>query len=289
MAFELGILFAFGAMLCWGFGDFFIQRSTRKFGDIESLAFIGLIGSFGLLPFVIQDLPLLFSIPNLAMLGMIGLITFAFAITDLEALKKGKLSVVDVVLGLELPITIVFGFMFFRETLSVLQLIIILLIFAGIVLISLRSLSKQNPFKGLEKGVFLAFLAAIGMSVVNFLTAVGSKQVSPLLAVWFPWVIFTIISIALIWRREGLPKFFENAKKFSAVILAMGICDTLAWLFFAFAVLENELAIAVAITESYVVLALFLGVWLNKEKIFLHQYAGAAIALCATIALGFIA
>ena len=67
----------------------------------------------------------------------------------------------------------------------------------------------------------------------------------------------------------------------------MGIFDTLAWLFFAFAVLENELAITIAITESYPAVALLLGVLVNKEKIRVHQYAGATIALAASIALAF--
>ena len=33
MVFEIGILFALAALVFWGFGDFLIQRSTRKFGD----------------------------------------------------------------------------------------------------------------------------------------------------------------------------------------------------------------------------------------------------------------
>ena len=37
MSISVGIGLAFVAMLCWGFGDFLIQRSTRKVGDIEAL------------------------------------------------------------------------------------------------------------------------------------------------------------------------------------------------------------------------------------------------------------
>ena len=37
---SLGIGLAFVAMLCWGFGDFLIQRATRKIGDFEILAVI---------------------------------------------------------------------------------------------------------------------------------------------------------------------------------------------------------------------------------------------------------
>ena len=76
MIIETSLLFAFLAMLCWGFGDFFIQRTTRKIGDVESLAYIGIIGSIILLPFVIKDFSLLFSFKNLALLFLLGIITF---------------------------------------------------------------------------------------------------------------------------------------------------------------------------------------------------------------------
>ncbi len=57
--FELSLLAAFGAMICWGIGDFLIQRTVRKVGDIEALAFIGIVGSVGLIPFVWNDLKLI--------------------------------------------------------------------------------------------------------------------------------------------------------------------------------------------------------------------------------------
>ncbi len=65
MGFELAVLFAFGAMLCWGIGDFLIQRTVRKIGDVETLAFIGLIGSIVLLPFVLPQISMIFSLGNI--------------------------------------------------------------------------------------------------------------------------------------------------------------------------------------------------------------------------------
>ena len=81
-------------MLCWGFGDFFIQRTTRKIGDVESLAYIGVIGIIGLLPFVLKDFSLLFSLKNLLLLVLLGVITFVVALFNFEALKDGKLSII---------------------------------------------------------------------------------------------------------------------------------------------------------------------------------------------------
>ncbi len=285
MIFELSVLAAFGAMLCWGFGDFFIQRSTRESGDIESIAFIGIIGSVLLLPLVLSELPLLFSIPNLVFLAFIGIVTLAAALLNFEALKEGKLSVIEVIFEIELPVTVVLGLFFFGETLSTPQAAAILFILAGICLISLSSLSRQHYLKRFEKGIFLAIVSAVAMALLDFATAVGSRIVSPAMAVWVPCLVFTAICLLLIRQREGFPRLLQNAKKFSSDILGMGVFDTLAWLLFAIAVLEKELAVTIAITGSYPAIALLLGVLVNKEKMRPHQYTGAAMALLASIAL----
>lgn len=287
MPLGFSIIAAFGAMLCWGVGDFLIQRSTRKVGDIEALALIGIIGTILLLPFAVQDIPLLFSVENIALLSFLGIVTFFVAIIEFEALKKGKLSVIEVVMEIELPVTALLGFMFFRETLSPVQSAVILLIFIGIFLISLKSFSK-NPLKGLEKGVLLAVIGAIGMALMNFLTAAGARLISPLMAIWVPWVVFTAVSLFFIWRKEGLRNFCSNAMKFKLVVFGMGLFDTMAWLFFATALLRNELAITTAITESYPAIGIFLGTFINKEKIFIRQYAGAVLALASSFCLAFV-
>ncbi len=61
-----------------------------------------------------------------------------------------------------------------------------------------------------------------------------------------------------------------------------------AWVFYAFAVVQNDIAITTAITESYPAIALLLGIWLNKEKIKAHQCIGAGLALIASILLAFV-
>src|SRR3989338_1458490 len=89
MDINLGVIFAFVAMFSWGIGDFLIQRSVRKVGDVEALAYIGIIGSVGLLPFIAGELPLLLLPGNLALMFGLGVVTFIAALFDFEALKKG--------------------------------------------------------------------------------------------------------------------------------------------------------------------------------------------------------
>lgn len=285
MGLEVSLIFAFLAMLCWAFGDFFIQKCTRKIGDIECLAFIGIIGSIMVFPFAVKDFHLLFSLQNLFLLVIFSVITFIAAVFDFEALKKGKISVVDVVLEIELPVTIILGIFLFGESLSLGQMGVISLIFVGIILIAIKSFSH---FKGkLEKGVFLTFLAAIFMGVVNISMAYSGRNISPLITIWSIWFITGIFSIIFLIKKRTLIKTAKDSRKYWKIILTMGIFDTLAWLFFVFATLKSEISVIIAITESYPALAIFLGVWFNHEKINWHQYVGAALALGASITLAF--
>lgn len=277
MVIQISFLFALAAMIFWGFGDFFIQKTTRKIGDVEALAYIGMFGSIALSPLIIRDFHLLFSLPNLLLLFFLGVITFIGALFNFEALKEGKLSIIDVILELELPVAIILSIVFLKEALSIIQIIIILFIFLAIVLMATKSFSHWKT--RLEKGVIYAIIGAIGMGVIDFLTGISSQKISPLMAIWLPWIIVSLLCIIFILRREGINRFVKNGIKFKYIILAMSIFDTLAWLFYAFALSKNEISLITAITESYPAIALFLAVWLNKEKIRWYQYLGAIIAL----------
>lgn len=289
MALELAVLIAFGAMICWGIGDFLIQRTTRKIGDVETLAWIGIIGSIGLLPLIIKDLSKISSWSQILVLLVLGVVTFFGALANFEALKKGKLAVIEIVMTLELPITVLLALLFFQEQLTVIQTSTVALVFLGVVLIATEKFSHVHSLlRGLEKGVLLALLGAVGMGVINFLTGTSAKSISPLLAIWVPWLVFTLLCLFVIeTRRGGVKTFAHHWQKHRWLIVAMGVFDTLAWLMYAFAVEGKEIALTIAITESYPAVALFLGLWLNKEKINWHQYCGAVLALGASVALGF--
>ena len=283
MAISLIVFFAFLAMLFWGVGDFFIQRSVRKIGNVESLAWIGLIGVVGLFPLVIRDLSLLQNSTNLILIIGLGIILFISSMFNFKALEEGKLSIIEVVLEAELPITIALSLFFLKESLSMIQVIVILLILLGIVLTAIRSFEH---FKSkVEKGVVLALLTAVLFGGVNILVGTSSKLVSPLMAIWGSWVVFTFISIIFIISKKGFKGFISHGSKNKKLILSMGILDTLAWAFYALAVSKSEISLITAITESYPAIALFMGVVFNKEKVMLHQYAGAFIAIVCSVLL----
>ena len=285
MSLGIGALIAaFTAMLCWAVGDFLIQKSTRKIGDLESLTFIAIIGTLALFPLVVSETGLLFSYQNLMLLLILGFFTFIAAMFDFEALRLSKLSTADIIMELELPITISLGYFFFNEGLTTLQLVITSLVFAGIILTATESLAHWRI--RWEKGAFMALLAAGGMGLLNFLTTVSSRRISPLMAVWAPWFILSIFCVLLIYKRGDFPRFVRHARRYKGLVLSMGVIDTVAWIAYSLAVFGENIGIITAITESYPAVAMFLGIAFNKEKINWHQYVGAAVAIISSIALG---
>ena len=98
----------------------------------------------------------------------------------------------------------------------------------------------------------------------------------------------SIISLVFIFKRERVKVFVEHGIRLKYWILIMGVLDILAWLAYAHAMEISNVAVITAITEAYPAVALFLGVWMNKERIKKHQYIGAGIALGASFLLAFV-
>lgn len=289
------IIFAFVAMICWGLGDFLIQKMSKKMGNLIALIWINFIGGLALFPLAIKDFSLITSWESFLNLFVLAVLDFAFGLTLLKAYEKGKLSVVEVILVLELPLTVILGLSFFREELNIIQLLLILIIVLGVVFISRRPrnlLTKIWEFitgknKRWERGVILALIAAIFSALYNFFIALNAKGLSPVLAIWFPWTI-SLFFLIIYMTFRGWSGFLASSKKNLKLIFLGSVIDVSAWLCFAVALSQNKLSITTAITESYPAIAVFLGIQFNKEKISFLQVMGAILALAASIAISLI-
>src|SRR3989344_5712612 len=124
---SMGIILAIVAMLSWGIGDFLIQRSTRSIGDMETLFVITGFGTLVLLPFVWNDIPLLFTNTesSLSILVFAGIVLCISALLQFEALRKGKLAVVEPIWSLEIPVSALLAYFIIGERLEPLQIVFI--------------------------------------------------------------------------------------------------------------------------------------------------------------------
>ncbi|MBX4181383.1 DMT family transporter [Candidatus Parcubacteria bacterium] len=283
----VGLTFAFIALISWGFGDFFIQQTTRVVGSWKALFFIGIVGLLGLFPFVKDDLASL-NIHNILLLGVLGVIVVFAALFDFEALREGKIAIVEPILGLELPITVGLSLALANESLSRTQLVLIAFVFIGIILAITEHRTHLHYHKRIfEKGVILAGVGAIGMALTNFLVGVSSQSISPLITIWFAHSLLAVVcGIYLIYKKE-FRNLISDVRNYPKPIIGQSILDNVAWVSFAKATTYIPISIATTITESYIALAVLLGLFVNREKLKTHQVIGITLAIIGVITLSY--
>lgn len=284
--YTIGIGLAFVAMLCWGFGDFLIQRSTRKIGNWETLFIICGFGTLVLLPFVWKNIPELFvgDIAPLAILFGGAVILLIAALLDFEALRIGKISVVEPIWSLEIPAATVLAFLILGERITTFQTVIIVLLIVGLILVSLKEKYSVKKFF-VEKGVVIAFFAAIVMGVANFFIGWGARVSDPLMVNFIINIFITIVTGIYLLKTGKLKKTFRDLSSNRSLLLPMAISDNAAWIAFAFAMSLAPIAIAVALSESYIIVAVLLGIFINKERLQRHQKFGLIMAFISAIVL----
>ncbi len=275
-------------MLCWGFGDFLIQRSTRKIGDWETLFLITLLGTIGLLPFVWKDFPNFFqNIDSTAwILGVAGILLFIAALLEFEALKEGKISVIEPTWSLEIPVAAILAAFILSESLTITQIILVATLIVGLFFVSYKGAITKKFF--LEKGVVISVFAAIMMGTTNFFVGWGARETDPLMINFVISFVSLLGSFIFLVVRGRVEKTFSHLIKYSKTLLPMMVLDNSAWIAFAFAMTLAPIGITVALSESYIIIAVILGIFISKEKLSRRQLAGLLVALTSAILLAMV-
>ena len=107
------------------------------------------------------------------------------------------------------------------------------------------------------------------------------------MANFFSDVFIFVITALLLFRNGKLFNTLKDLKKNMAIVLPMSIADKVAWVAFVFAMTLAPIAIATALSESYIIFAVLLGIFINREKLYVHQRIGlvGAIAVAITLAV----
>jgi drug/metabolite transporter (DMT)-like permease len=284
----MGIIFALIALVSWGVGDFLIQRSTRKFGDWVSLFYIEIFATVALLPFVFQDAVRLLAQPGEALLLLATSLVLLFAgVLDFEALRVGKISVIEPIYALEVPVAVMLAAVFIQERLDILEYMLIGLLVVGIILVATRNF-RHFQRAHLERGVWFAVIATLAMGGVNFLFGVSSRATSPLLINWFSSAFIAVVALLYLISTSRLSEIATDWRKHKSLIVSVSVIDNLAWVAYSFSTVFIPIGIATGISESYIAIAALLGLVLNREKLRTHQYVGLLISVSAVVVLAWI-
>lgn len=280
----MGILYAILAALTWAIGDFSIERNSRKEGSLRTLLYISLFAALLFLPFAYKDLGSIWQGKALALLLLSAAVFLFSSIFDFLALKTGKISVVEPICAFEVPVTALLAFAILGERLTGYQSLLIAIMVVGIFLVSVTDFSHLKNIHA-EKGAWFAVVATIGMGVANFTVAEAARVTTPFVVNWFAGVFIAVLLLIYFAATTGLRSSFRPLASNKLLTFSTVVADNLSWIFYTYAALTLPIAIAIALSESYIVLASILGFIYNKEKLRPHQVVGMVVCVIGVIFL----
>jgi drug/metabolite transporter (DMT)-like permease len=274
--------------LVYGFADFFGAIASRKLSSVLVTAVAGIVGFFFLLT-MIPFFGATFS-QQAVVAGIAAGVASAVGITALYAsLAIGPISIISpfgAVLGALVPLT--FGF-FIGDRFGPLGWLALALILVAVVLVGfVPGADVRLPS---AKGLALAFVAGAGIGTILIALKFSPSDSGLASVLVMRLVSAGLLNILLLatWlrlrRRNGSSPKSIIAGKFWWAVIAAGIFDSSANIFFTLALRSGSISVVSVLTALYPLGTIILARLILKERIARIQMFGVLLALSGSAIL----
>ena len=276
---------------CWGTADYMSRSQSERVGYFRTIIYshmITLMVVLALIPIISPKLA--FPVyPVLALIGA-GVINFAAFVFLYRAFHRGVVSVVAPVVYTYPAVTAVLAVVILGASLSVLQVVALAGIIAGVILLSTRFSELRAYLRGagaprLTKGVGLA----VGASLCFGMVYIGIGYAAPSVSVVLPVIFLRIIAIsagfllAPVLRQEAKPSRLVISK----TMIAMGVLEAFGFLAFTYGIeaAGSALPVVTALSGMGGAVATSYGLVFLKERLEPNQLLGVLLSLAGVFVL----
>ncbi len=285
----LTVILGFTTAVVYGFADFFGAIASRKLSSVLVTAVAGIVGFFFLLT-MIPFFGATFS-QQAVIAGIAAGVASAVGITALYAsLAIGPISIISpfgAVLGALVPLT--YGF-FIGDRFGPLGWLALALILVAVVLVGfVPGADVRLPS---AKGLALAFVAGAGIGTILIALKFSPSDSGLASVLVMRLVSAGLLNILLLatWlrlrRRNGSSPKSIIAGKFWWAVIAAGIFDSSANIFFTLALRSGSISVVSVLTALYPLGTIILARLILKERIARIQMFGVLLALSGSAILG---
>lgn len=225
--------------------------------------------------------------------GALGLLSFGSMALLYRALALGPISVVSPISASYLALTAVLVVVFLGETLTSIQVAMIVAVFAGVALASTDLIALVRDVTGPLLGVRVAFLATIGFGLWGASLAAATRVHDPLAVVLVGRAACVLAGAAALARVSPLPLprppgalLFGIHRRTLMLVVLMGVADAVATVAFALGADSGEAAITAAGTGAYPIVPAALAIAVLGERLAPNQYVGLAVLVLGLVGLG---
>ena len=292
-------LFTLLTFISWGIADLFYKLGNKEeYSHIKTGIIVGLVmGIHALIYLIINGVSI--NIMDMIKYLPISLCYISSMVIGYKGLRYLELSISSPIQNTSGVITSILLVIFFKEVLELPVIIAFILIFIGILILSLIEL-KDNKKERIEykknntkkKVIFLTILFPLAYCVLDglgtFLDGVYLDKMelisedAALVAYEFTFLLYGIISYIYLRFKKVKFTLFKEKNKISAAVF-----ETAGQFFYVYAMSGNA-TISATVIGSYCVLSLLLSRLFLKEKLTIKQYIAITLVVIGIIILSFL-
>jgi transporter family protein len=282
------ILAGLGGMFGWGLYDFLGGLFSKRIGNFKTLFWSQLAGSvFAILltfAFTINlNIPtrIAFLIPVASILYAVAYLLF------FKGFELGNVSIISATMNLWAVFTMLFAFIFLGQRLSTLQFVGVLMILAGVVLVSFKKDDIKAQNIKLSSGVKETILAALLFGIFWNLSEIISEKIG-----WLATTVLVKIGVVLFLLLFSLLASRElrvanTVLQIKLMILFAGVLEAAAVASVNWGLTIGDVILVTPISSALSVVTIAMAVIFLKEKISKLQGAGMIMVIIGIVLTAF--
>jgi len=284
----MSVLFGLVTALCWGLADFAVTIVSRRLTAFQ--ATVGMhIGSviFASILVIATEALGEFPVTNLWPFVLIGLLGCAGYLAFFKALNLGPLSIVSPIVSGYAVITVILAVLVLAERPGPLQIMAIIVVFAGVGLASteFRSLKLSGLGTSWSRGILLAIVAMIMIGGYVFAIAYFADEFGWLVPIFLVRVFSTVFFLG--GTAAARYPLLENVTWSLAIaMLLIGVVETSAYISLSFGVQIADTSLVATIASAYALVPIALGFLFLGERPAVNQWVGITLVIAGLVLLG---
>lgn len=215
-----------------------------------------------------------------------GAATGASWLCYFRALQIGDVNKVVPIDKSSTILTIILAFIFFKEEISALKLVCVILIAIGTyMMITKKETSEeaQNKAKGSHSWLFYAVLSAVFASLTSILGKVGIEGINSNLGTAIRTIVVLIMAWIVVFVTGKQHTVKQIEKKELGFICLSGLATGGSWLCYYKALQDGLASVVVPIDKLSIVVTIVFSYIVFKEKLTMKSFAGLVLIIAGTL------
>ena len=219
-----------------------------------------------------------------------GAATGASWLCYFRALQIGDVNKVVPIDKSSTILTIILAFIFFKEEISALKLVCVILIAIGTYMMITKketSEEEQNKANGSHSWLFYAVLSAVFASLTSILGKVGIEGINSNLGTAIRTIVVLIMAWIVVFVTEKQHTVKQIEKKELGFICLSGLATGGSWLCYYKALQDGLASVVVPIDKLSIVVTIVFSYIVFKEKLTMKSFAGLVFIIAGTLLMLF--